>query len=278
MEERTSTQIIDTGGLRKLVEKDGMKSATGARAVRILRHISENGGILHQRYVRAKKKKGRWYATGIAQLQSAPKIVRRAACGRVAWECDLENAFPSILVNLLPQAPGRWPILREYAANKHPLRSDVAEAFDIPIKDAKTLLLSVIFGRSIHSWRSNRPEVTGPTPAKLLQLCDELTQARALLTNGIRWKGESRLSALSRRIQVAERGIMDRLEVAFAENDFDTGTIVHDALILQRKDKRQSSSEDRGVIIGIAERTLAEIAQQERWAVPLRFTVLRPGG
>jgi uncharacterized DUF497 family protein len=71
---------------------------------------------------------------------------------------------------------------------------------------------------------------------------------------------------------------MDRLEVAFAENDFDTGTIVHDALILQRKDKRQSSSEDRGVIIGIAERTLAEIAQQERWAVPLRFTVLRPGG
>ena len=274
-ERRSSQQKIDVPGLRRYIEKEGVRSANGVRAVWVLQ--ASKDGTLEQMYERVKGEKGRWYATGRAQLQSVSKGVRRAAVGALDWECDLVSAYPTILLNLLPQDRGRWGALREYVRDKTVLKDEVAEGFGVTRGDAKRLLLSVIFGRSIERWRRGRPDVVGPTPQKLRRFATEVAQAREMLTKGRRKKGESQLTALSRRVQEAERRLMDTVEAALAKRGYETGTLVHDALIVQREDGRVVTSEDKAAIQGIVSVAMAEFGCVEGWHTQVKMSVRRVG-
>lgn len=277
-ESRTSEQKIDVASLVGFIEDEGLRSAAGGRATRILRAVGKERDTLVQTYERCKVRKGRWYAVSAAQLQSAPKCVRAAAVGDFAMECDLNNAYPTILVNLLPQAPGKWNTLRTYALDRSALRSEVAEGLGIPIKEAKTLLLSVVFGRSVTKWRSSRPDVTKPTPPVLLTFVQELKEARAILAQGQRGSGEAELSALSRRIQGVESEIMDRLERALTGEGYEAGTLVHDALIVQKRDRSRCSGEDHRRVQGTVREVLRELEISEGWTVRLEASVGRVEG
>ena len=275
---RFTEQRVDTESLRRFIENEGMRSRVGSQAVHILRATCGKDGTLKQTYVRSKHGKGRWYATGVAQLQSAPRALKRAATGRFAWECDLDNAFPTIIANLLPPDAGRWTELKAYARDKTEMRREVADGYGIPMQEAKRLLLSILFGRSLRKWKASRPNVTGPTPPRLELLCAEIAEARTLLTCGQRRKGESQLTALSRIVQIAEQEVVEALEKALKGRGFIAGTLVHDALILQRSDCDQSSAVDKGTIQRTADEALATLGISKGWATRMRVSVLRPGG
>ena len=76
---------------------------------------------------------------------------------------------------------------------------------------------------------------------------------------------------MSRIIQVAEQSVMSRLEGALKDLGYDAGTLVHDALIVQRVDRQATTGADKQAILAIADRTLAEIGVAEGW--PLRLSV-----
>ena len=249
----------------------------GRRALRILRAVKMKSETLTQVYERAKDSEGRWYAVSMDQLQSAPKAVRKAAIGTFGWECDLNNAYPTILANLVPQRPGKWRALREYALDKHALRRDVADGFGISMAEAKTLLLSVVFGRSITKWREARPGIVDPSPRGLIDFAREIAEARYVLTGGMGRNGESQLSALSRKVQAVESAIMTRIEGALYECGFDAGTLVHDAIIVQRRDGERCTGDDRVRIQSEVDKVLQEMSCTEGWHIPLGASVTRVG-
>ena len=146
------------------------------------------------------------------------------------------------------------------------------------MQEAKRLLLSILFGRSLRKWKASRPNVTGPTPPRLELLCAEIAEARTLLTRGQRRKGESQLTTLSRIVQIAEQEVVEALEKALKGRGFIAGTLVHDALILQRSDCDQSSAVDKGTIQRTADEALATLGISKGWATRMRVSVLRPGG
>ena len=158
------------------------------------------------------------------------------------------------------------------------MQQEVSDSFNITMKEAKCLLLSLLFGRSLDRWRRGRPNLVGPTPPRLTRLCAELARARALLTEGHRKKGESQLTALSRRVQSVEQEVMSQIEAALSSGGYVTGTLVHDAIILQRADGDKATNEDKSAIFAIASTTLAELSAANGWSVSLRVGVSRPGG
>ena len=277
-ERRTTQQRVDMRTLRRLIDSEGLRSAAGARAAKVLRSVDGKSGLLTQHYVRTKRDRGRWYATGLAQLQSSPRALTRAAIGEYGWTCDLVNAFPVIVANLLPAPTERWAELRAYARDKREMQQEVSDGFNISVKESKRLLLSLLFGRSLEKWRRERPQVAGPTPPRLTRLCGELARARVLLTEGHRKKGESQLTALSRIVQSVEQEIMSRIEAALCSRGYEIGTLVHDAIILQRADGGRSNNEDKSNISAIASATLAELSAANGWSFGLRVGVSRPGG
>jgi hypothetical protein len=68
---------------------------------------------------------------------------------------------------------------------------------------------------------------------------------------------------------------MSRLEAALKDHDYEAGTLVHDALIVQRSDLRVSTGTDKEAILSIAEKTLAEIGSRENWPLRLKVNVTR---
>jgi len=185
---------------------------------------------------------------------------------------------------MLPASPGSWEEIRAYARDKTEIRREVAEGFGISAPEAKRLLLSILFGRSLPKWRQERPDVVGPTPPRLRRLCSELAHARLILTRGRQRRGESQLTTISRLIQAAEQSVMKQLETAMREGGFEVGTLVHDALILQRPDRRAPTDlgsgrppadPDGGKIASIADAALAEISSRASWPLRMRASVMR---
>ena len=99
-----------------------------------------------------------------------------------------------------------------------------------------------------------------------------------MLTRGFQRPGESQLSAMSRKVHAVEVEIMRKLEEALDEHGYEPGTLIHDAILVQRGDGSACDGEDRERIRAILESTLAEIGSAEGWHVPLQIGVSRPDG
>jgi hypothetical protein len=167
--------------------------------------------------------------------------------------------------------------LREYARDRSALRRDVKDAFGTTAREAKKLLLSMAFGRSLRKWTSARGMCAKAIPTKLRQFHEELARARVVITAGVQEEGESQLTAMARRVADVESEIMRRIEGTLGESGYEAGTLVHDAIIVQRRDRARCGPDDRERIAAVMSEELQKIKVEKNWELDLRMHIARAG-
>jgi hypothetical protein len=95
-----------------------------------------------QRYVESKS--GRLYGLNI-DLQKAPRSIKQVALHGM-WEYDFENCHYTILHQLAAQKGLDCPAIGDYLAHKSEVRNQIAQNIGITLDQAKTCLISLIYG------------------------------------------------------------------------------------------------------------------------------------
>lgn len=131
--------------------------------------VAGRGFIIH-RY--AECKTGRLYASGIS-LQTAPRIIRKAALHGL-YDYDIENCHYSIFEQLASKYGYRADAVRHYLTHKNEVRQGMASRVGIEAKQAKMVLLALMFGARTTEWHKNAiPREIGLDKAKALYLDTE---------------------------------------------------------------------------------------------------------
>lgn len=93
---------------------------------------------------------GRLFAEGEFNLQGTYREVRRAALAG-CWDADISNAHWCFLQQLAGRLGLRTPHIDAYLADKAGMRNLVAARAGISTKDAKTILLGIVYGMNLQA-------------------------------------------------------------------------------------------------------------------------------
>ena len=98
-------------------------------------------------YYRNSRLGGRRYAKGLA-AQKMTREARAAVFSDSAFDVDIANSTPSIMLNLLRELSslGNYPLLRKYCNHYRSWRAFTAEYSGIPEKDAKISIIKLFYG------------------------------------------------------------------------------------------------------------------------------------
>ena len=110
---------------------------------------------------------GRAFAMGV-NLQNAPRVVREAAL-HGNWDIDLSNCHYAQLLQLAAKLLLDLPEVRWYLANKRAVRTSLATRVGITYDEAKTCLISLIYGARFTLWgNADIPQLVGKARARKL--------------------------------------------------------------------------------------------------------------
>jgi len=251
-------QKINTRRLEEWIEAGEAKTEHERdRAEAILAEAVKGGGWLTQKY-RRRGKGGRWHATGRAQLQSVSKRVRKVALEGQGIEVDMENAHVVLMMAAAESIGGKrgveWPHFRKYVGDKRRGRNMVAEGFGTSTEAAKNLFLTLIFGGTVQSWarrwgvhvekaRRSRNRSEGASLAYGFEM--EVRRACSAIMADRRVQGERPATTLQRFLSSMEEEVMQVARTAVEVRGFSVGTLIHDALVLNRKDVEGDGEQER---------------------------------
>ena len=106
------------------------------------------GRILH---IYEESDSGRLYAQGGATLCGVPKQFRKAALVGL-WDYDVENCHFDIIVQMAERIGVHCDAIKHYLNEKKSVRYEIADAIGISYDEAKTSLLSVMYGAKSEAW------------------------------------------------------------------------------------------------------------------------------
>ena len=235
----------------------------------------QRNGTLRVEYRRKKRGEGRWYATGKAQLQSCKRTVREAALRGLVWEVDLRASYPMIVLGLMKdlartcEKTEQMEAIAAYVHETDRVRRQVAEDYRTSVTAAKKCFNSLMFGGSIAKWKrvwKVAKEAQSPIAEAFEK---EMRRARVLIAeqelkrSGARAK-KSDETLMSEAVSRAEESIMLKLQQATGRLGWETGTLIHDAIIVQRK-SNQDPTEQRALEQAVETAPFEEMAERG-WA------------
>ena len=271
-ETRTVTQKINVTELSKLLDKEqdeGTKASIQAILAR------QRNGTLWVEYKRKTKGEGRWYATGRAQLQSCKREVRNAALKGLAWGIDLRASFPMIVLGLMKdmarrgEAAAQTGAVEAYVHETDEVRRQVAQSYRTSVAAAKKCLNSVMFGGSISKWKrvwkveSNAKSEVAEAFEKEMRRARILIAEQELKRNGAR-EERSDKTRTHEAVSREEERIMLKIQRAVSELGWETGTLIHDEIIVQKKDEQDSTEQQK--LERAVEKALFEEMEERGWA------------
>jgi hypothetical protein len=148
--------------------------------------VAGHGYVMHQY---SESPSGRLYCLGGANLQNAPRLVRKTALSG-CWDYDIQNCHFSIAAQLARQAGLVCPVIENYMQNKAQVRNKIAQDAGISIDQTKKCLLACMYGarRSLHPEKHAIPTEIGAAAARRLyasphfsEIADEIENARAVI-------------------------------------------------------------------------------------------------
>ena len=149
------------------------------------------------------------------------------------------------------------------------VRRQVAEEYRTSVTAAKKLFNSVMFGGSISKWKRDW-KVESSAKSEVAEAFEkEMRRARILIAeqelkrSGTREKRSDKTlthEAVSRE----EEKLMLKIQQALSKLGWETGTLIHDEIIVQRKDE-QDPTEQRKVEQAV-EAALFEAMEERGWA------------
>ena len=193
----------------------------------------------------------------------------------MAWEVDLRASFPMIVMGLMQsmarkgERRGRVEAIEAYVRRTDEVRRQVAQDYRTGVKEAKKLFNMVMFGGSISKWKQSHKVESSWKSETAEEFEKEMKMARVLIAEQElkREKARGRKSdrtLLSEAVGREEEAIMLKIQRAVSELGWETGTLIHDEIIVQRKDE-QDSTEQRKVEQAV-EAALFEAMEERGWA------------
>ena len=130
----------------------------------------------------------------------------------------------------------------------------VAEGFGTSTEAAKNLFLTLIFGGTVQSWarrwgvhgekvHRTRNRSEGASLAYGFEM--EVRRARSAIMVDRRVQGERPATTLQRFLSSMEEEVMQVVRTAVEVRGFSVGTLIHDALVLNRKDVEGDGEQER---------------------------------
>lgn len=158
---------------------------------RVILHLSRNkiaNGFVTHRY--AESDSGRLYARGV-NLQNAYRPVRQAALDGM-YDYDIENCHYSILDQMAHKHGYECGAVKQYLANKEPVRRALAVEFDVNVNQVKQALIALVYGATFSEEPQHAlPKVLGVEKAlamyqhpQFLALRDDVAAARSAILRG----------------------------------------------------------------------------------------------
>ena len=271
-EVRTVVQQINVAELSRAIPIEKDKGAKASMAAILAK---QRGGKLKVEYRRKKAGEGRWYATGRAQLQSCKREVRAAALKGMGWEVDLRASFPMIVLGLMGdlarqgEMRAKTDAIEEYVRETEHVRRQVADEYRTSMKAAKQLFNSVMFGRSVAKWK--RVEKIQATAKSGLaeEFEKEMKRARVLIAEKELKKcratsGKSDKTLMAEAVSREEEKIMLKIQQRLEKLGWKTGTLIHDAIIVQKQGQEPESAEQKELAEAV-ETALTEAMEERGW-------------
>ena len=128
-------------------------------------------------------------------LQGAPRLLRPFLCGRFCRDFDMQNAQPTILLQLAKRIRNgihQMPMLQQWVDDRPGFIAHVAEVHDITedVKDTvKQLVISLIFGGEYEHWMNKRRLPLDVRSPWITRLARELADLRTSVFNHDLFKG-----------------------------------------------------------------------------------------
>jgi hypothetical protein len=271
-------QRISIRGLENWLEAGEAKTERErVCAEAIVAEAVRGGGWLTQKYKR-RRGAGRWYAMGRAQLQSVSRRVRTVALKGQGVELDMDNAYVTLLIAATETVKGRqsagWQHMRKYAGDKRSGRRVVAEGFGTTTEAAKNLFLTLMFGGTVRSWArrwhvdeakacESRNRSEGARLA--FGFASEVRKASSAILEGEKRHGEKPATTLQRRLSRMEEEVMGVAKRAVEARGFAVGTLIHDALIVNKKGSEGDGDAERSEIAMAVECAIQGYVNELGW-------------
>ncbi len=159
----------ENGGIENARRRVEGAMVQASALLHIAKSTSLPGYVLPMTY--AEYPSGRLYAAGEHNLQTCQREVRRAAL-RGCWDVDVSNCHWALLQQMAARIGLDTPAIDAYLRDKKGLRSRVALAAGIGLRDAKRVLLGLVYGMNLQATEASRRkaiiEMIGPEAAARL--------------------------------------------------------------------------------------------------------------
>ncbi len=257
---------INVAELRVLVDEtmNNHERRVGGAVLRAAR-----GGRLTVEYRRATHGGGRWYARSAAQLQSCARSVRNAALRGVGIEIDMRASYPTIVLSMLEKARGArgdFAAIAKYVRDTDEARRQVAEEYDVAPRDAKACFNRVMFGGSIDVWKRARGVSKERRSGLMERFAWEMARARVLVAEARRSSNPGGhylkdSTEMAKAVEKEEERLMSSLRARMEERGWRIGSLIHDAIVVERRGLRDEAEEVAKVAMEAAE----EWCDREGW-------------
>lgn len=149
--EFTLSEYVDTVALRRLMEHPDIP-ADDLRTLRRYRSTMSPDGYRTVTYRPSEHGLGRIYADRGLSLQFFPKRIRHTLAADLYHDIDMVNAHPTLLLQLCDEKGWDVVELRRYVNNREAVLNEIMEACHVTRKQAKELLLRLMYGGALKSW------------------------------------------------------------------------------------------------------------------------------
>ena len=271
-EVRTVVQHINEEELSRAIAVEKNEEAKASMAAILAK---QRDGRLKVEYRRKKKGEGRWYATGRAQLQSCKREVRAVALKGMGWEVDLRASFPMIVLGLMGDLARKGErrvsteAIEEYVRETEQVRKQVAAEYRTNVTAAKKLFNSVMFGRSVAKWKKVEKIQSTAKSSIAEQFEKEMKKARVLIAEQELKKcrvrdGKSDKTLMAEAVSREEEKIMLKMQQSLEELGWKTGTLIHDAIVVQKQGHELESVEQKKLSEAV-EAALTRAMEERGW-------------
>lgn len=119
------------------------RAAIQSLALLDLARSTPTGDVLPTRYI--EHASGRLYAEGHLNLQTCVRELRQAAL-KGCFDIDIENCHFVLLSQMASRSNVNLPYIDRYLANKSAVRQELANDLTVPVEEAKSVLVALIYG------------------------------------------------------------------------------------------------------------------------------------
>ena len=167
------------------------------------------------------------------------------------------------------EAAAQTEAIEAYVHETDEVRKQVAQSYRTSVTAAKKCFNSVMFGRSVGKWKKVEKIQSTAKSSIAEKFETEMKKARVLIAEKELKKcrardGKSDKTLMAEAVSREEEKIMLKIQRSLEQLGWKTGTLIHDAIIVQKQGQEPESAEQMKLSKAVEE-TLTEAMAERGW-------------